>query len=111
MEHKFTVSSSPHIHVEESISSIMLDVIIALIPATICGIYFFGLRALLVILTAVAACVVSEYAYQKLMKKTVTVRDLSAVVTGLLLALNMPSTIPLWMVAIGGATQAVPASL
>ena len=102
MENKFIVSSSPHIHAEDSISSIMLDVLIALIPSTICGIYFFGYRALLVILTSIAACVLGEYAYQRLMKKTVTVKDCSAIVTGLLLALNLPSTIPLWMTAIGG---------
>ena len=102
MDSKFTVSSSPHIHAEDSISSIMLDVIIALIPASICGIYFFGINAALVILTSVAACVLAEYAYEKLMKKPVTLRDCSAIVTGLLLGLNLPPTIPLWMVAAGG---------
>ena len=102
MEQKFIVSSSPHIHAEDSISTIMLDVLIALIPATICGIYFFGYRAALVILTSIAACVLSEYAYQRLMKKPVTVKDCSAIVTGLLLGLNLPPTIPLWMVVIGG---------
>lgn len=101
MEHIFTVSSSPHIHAEESISSIMIDVLIALIPASICGIYFFGYRAALVILTSIAACILSEYAYQKLMKKPVTVKDCSAIVTGLLLGLNLPPAIPLWMVVIG----------
>ncbi len=101
MEQKLIVSSSPHIHAEESISSIMLDVIIALIPATICGLYFFGWRAALVLLTSIAACVLFEYAYQRLMKKPVTLRDCSAIVTGLLLGLNLPSTIPLWMVFIG----------
>lgn len=97
----FVVSSSPHIHKNESISSIMLDVIIALMPATIAGIYFFGFRALLVILTAIASCVASEAIYQKLMHKRVTVRDLSAVVTGLLIGLNMPVGISLGMVVIG----------
>lgn len=96
-----TVSSSPHMHTEESVSSIMTDVLIALIPASICGIYFFGLRAALVLLTSVAACILSEYSYQKLMKKRVTVRDFSAAVTGILLGLNLPPTIPLWMVVIG----------
>lgn len=97
------VSSSPHIHTEITITSIMLDVIIALIPATLMGVYYFGFRALMVVLTAVAASVLSEYAYQKIMKKHVSVNDLSAVVTGLLLALNLPVTIPLWMVVIGSA--------
>lgn len=103
MEHKMIVSSSPHIHTDKTISSIMLDVIIALIPATLMGVYYFGYRALLVVLTAIAASVLSEYAYQRIMKKHVSVGDLSAVVTGLLLALNLPVTIPLWMVVIGSA--------
>lgn len=98
---KFVVSSSPHIHQEESISSIMIDVIIALIPALIGGVYFFGFRSLIVVLTAVAACILSEYVYEKLMKKKNTVRDLSAAVTGMLIGLNMPAGIPLWMVVIG----------
>ncbi len=101
MDSKYIVSSSPHIHTDESVSSIMTDVLIALIPASICGIYFFGIRAVAVILTAMAACVLSEFLFQKLMKKRVTVRDCSALVTGLLLALNLPPTIPLWMVVIG----------
>ncbi len=101
MENKFVVSMSPHIHEEEGISGIMLDVIIALIPAVIAGVYYFGLRAAMVILTAVAACVFFEYVYTRAMKKKNTVRDLSAVVTGILIGLNMPSAIPLWMVVIG----------
>lgn len=101
MEQKFIVSSSPHIHKNEAVSSIMLDVIIALIPATVMGVYYFGINAALVILTAIAACIISEYAYQKIMKKPITVGDLSAVVTGLLIGLNMPVSIPLWMVVIG----------
>ena len=102
MDYKFIVSSSPHIHKEESISSIMLDVIIALIPAAICGIYSFGYRAALVLLTSMAACVISEYAYEKLMKKNITTSDCSALLTGLLLGLNLPPAIPLWMAACGG---------
>lgn len=102
MDYKFTVSSSPHIHTSESISSIMLDVIIALIPAAICGIYSFGYRASLVLLTTMAACVLSEYAYQKLMKKPVSTSDCSALLTGLLLGLNLPPAVPLWMAACGG---------
>ncbi len=101
MEQKLIVTSSPHIHGTETVSTIMLDVLIALIPATLMGIYFFGYRAALVVLTCVAASVASEYFYNKLMKKHQTVGDLSAVVTGVLLALNLPSTIPLWMAAIG----------
>lgn len=101
MEQKFIVSSSPHIHQKKTVSDIMLDVIIALLPATAAGIYFFGMRAAFVILTSISACVLSEYIYQKAMKKNVTTGDLSAVVTGLLLGLNLPPTIPLWMVVVG----------
>ncbi len=103
MEEKLIVSSSPHMKATENISSIMLDVIIALLPASLAGMYFFGFRALAVICTSIAACILSEYLYQKITKKPVTVGDLSAVVTGLLLALNLPVTIPLWMTAIGSA--------
>ena len=103
MEHKFIVSSSPHIHKKDKISDIMLDVIIALLPATFMGVYYFGFRAALVILTAIAACMLSEYTYEFFMKKKNTVRDLSAAVTGLLLGLNMPPATPLWMVVIGSA--------
>ena len=101
MSNKFVVSMSPHVHEKEGISGIMLDVIIALIPAIVAGVYYFGLRALVVILTSVAACVLSEYFYTRAMKKKNTVKDLSAVVTGILLGLNMPSAIPLWMVVLG----------
>lgn len=103
MEQKFVVSSSPHIKAEESVSSIMLDVITALIPASVAGIYYFGMRALAVIVTSIAACVLSEYIYEKVTKKPITTGDLSCVVTGLLLALNLPPSIPLWMTVIGGA--------
>lgn len=100
---RLVVSSSPHIRANDTISSIMRDVIIALLPATVAGVYFFGYRAVAVVLTAIAASVLSELIYCKAMKKHSSVGDLSAVVTGLLLALNMPVTIPLWMVVIGSA--------
>lgn len=100
---KLTVTSSPHVKAKETVSSIMLDVIIALLPASFAGVYFFGWRALAVILTAVCACLISEFLYEKAMKKPISVRDLSAVVTGLLLALNVPATIPFWMLVIGSA--------
>ena len=101
MDYKLIVSSSPHIHDKRTTSNIMLDVIIALIPATIMGVYYFGMRAGLVLLTSVISCVLCEYIYQKASGKTVAVNDLSAAVTGLLLGLNLPSSIPLWMVVIG----------
>jgi RnfABCDGE-type electron transport complex D subunit len=95
------VSVSPHIRAGETTATIMRDVVIALIPACAMGIYSFGLRALWLILTCVLACVATEFVYQKLMKLPVTVSDLSAVVTGMILAVNMPAGIPLWMPALG----------
>lgn len=103
MEEKFVVSSSPHIKYGDRISSIMLDVVIALLPALCAGVYFFGLRAFALVLTTVASCVLSEYIYEKITKKPVTVKDLSAVVTGLLLSFSLPPQLPLWMAVIGGA--------
>ncbi len=103
MDTKFVLSSSPHVKQKDRISGIMLDVIIALIPAIFAGVFYFGLRALAVIATSVASCVLSEYLYQRITKKPNTVSDLSATVTGILLALTLPPAIPLWMVVIGGA--------
>ncbi|GAA0744944.1 RnfABCDGE type electron transport complex subunit D [Clostridium oceanicum] len=100
-ESMYTLSSSPHIRSKDTVQTIMRDVIIALLPATIAAVYFFKLEALLVIITAVLSCVIAEYAWQKLTHREVTIGDLSAVVTGLLLAFNVPSGFPLWMVAIG----------
>ncbi|WP_017416149.1 RnfABCDGE type electron transport complex subunit D [Clostridium tunisiense] len=102
-ERLYTVSTSPHIKSKDTVSTVMRDVLIALLPAAIAGIYFFGLNALLVILTAVGSAVLSEYAFQKITKRPILIKDLSAVVTGLLLAFNVPPTIPLWMVALGSA--------
>ena len=80
----------------------MLDVAIAMLPATAFGVYHFGMHALLVLIVTVAACVLSEYVYEKLMKKPSTISDCSALVTGLILALNMPPEIPVWIPALGG---------
>jgi len=80
----------------------MRDVIIALIPATFAGIYFFGMQAFLVTLVSVISCIASEALWQKLTHRKITIRDLSAVVTGLLLAFNLPAAVPLWLPAIGG---------
>ncbi len=95
------VSSNPHVRDNNTTSGIMLDVLIALIPASIFGIYNFGFRALAVILITMATASATEAIYEKAMKKKVTVGDLSAAVTGLLLALNLPSTIPLWIAMLG----------
>lgn len=102
-ERVLTVSTSPHIRSKQTVSSIMRDVIIALVPAGIAGVYYFGIDALLVMITAVISSVLSEYIFQKLAKKPIRINDLSAVVTGLLLAFNMPPSIPLWMVVVGSA--------
>lgn len=101
MENMYNVSSSPHIKDNSSTRGIMVDVCIAMIPAAAFGIYQFGINALLVILSTVAACVLSEYLYEKLLKKQVTTGDFSAVVTGLILALNLPANIPLWQAILG----------
>ena len=103
MGNKFIVSSSPHLHTSLTTHRIMLDVILALLPTTIVGVVFFGWYAGLVIAVAIAAAVFSEWIFNKIMKKPNTLDDLSAVLTGLLIGLNMPPDIPVWMVAIGSA--------
>ena len=96
------ISPSPHIHSKYSARSLMLDVIIALIPAVICSVVFYGWRELLVLGVSVASCVLLEWAVTKYwMKAPSTVGDLSAVITGILLALNLPYTTPWWVVFIG----------
>ncbi len=100
-KYSLTVSVSPHIHAPDSTRSIMLDVIIALLPALIGSVYFFGPRALVVCIVSCCACVFFEWGYRKLLKKDCTVGDLSAVVTGLLLAYVCPVTIPYWALIIG----------
>ena len=102
MEKLLNVSSSPHVRDKSSTKSIMRDVCIALIPATLVGIVNFGVRALLVILTTCVSAVLAEYVWQRLMKQKITTYDFSALLTGLLLALNLPATLPLWMCVIGG---------
>lgn len=97
------VSSSPHVRDKSSTTKIMLDVCLALLPACAFGIYNFGVRALAVLAVAVVTCVLSELIYEYFMHKPITIGDLSAVVTGLLIGMNMPHTIPLWMVVLGSA--------
>lgn len=101
MSNLFRVSSAPHVRHKDSTTSIMRDVLIGLLPASAMGVYNFGLDALLVIITAVVSCVAMEALFQHFMHKKVRVLDLSAAVTGLLLALNVPSTLPLGMVILG----------
>ena len=102
MDQMLHVSSNPHVRDKMTTSKIML-VALALLPTTLFGIYNFGLRALLVVVITVASSVFFEWIYDKLMHKKNTITDFSAVVTGLLLALNMPASIPLWMPVLGSA--------
>ena len=97
----YILSSSPHTHSHASVSRIMLDVIIALLPTTAAGIWFFGMPAVWTIATCVSTCIVTEAICRLAMKRDNTIGDLSAVVTGLLLALNLPAGIPLWMAVVG----------
>ena len=99
---KLLVSPSPHLHTKTSTKSLMRDVVIAMIPAVIVSVLFYGWSELLVLGVSVASCVLLEYLITKyLLKKTCTVGDMSAVVTGVLLALNLPATTPWWVVFIG----------
>ena len=101
MSNQLTLSVSPHIHSGRRTSRIMLDVLIALLPAAVAGTVIFGIRAFLVLAVTVASCVGFEALYNLLLKKEQTVGDLSAAVTGLLLGLNLPANIPLWQCVIG----------
>ena len=98
----YTVSSSPHIRAKENTQTIMKNVIIALLPAAFAGTYFFKFQAFLVILVSILTCVGAEALWQKLAHQKITVTDLSAVVTGLLLAFNLPPSVPLWIPIVGG---------
>ncbi len=101
MESKITVSSTPHIRSNDTTSKIMFDVMLALLPATAVGLVYFGFSALLVVLVSVGSAVLFEYLFQTIAKKDITVGDYSAVVTGLLLALNLPPEVPLFVPIIG----------
>lgn len=96
------VSVSPHDRTSVTTRSLMRDVVIALLPACGMGVYTFGYRAFVILVLTVCACLLTELVYQKCMKLPVMISDLSAVVTGMLLAMNMPSTIPYWMPVLGG---------
>ncbi len=103
MSDMMRVSSNPHIRSKVSTDKIMLMVVIALLPATGFGIYNFGIRALFHVLITIASCVISELVFELIVRKKITVGDMSAVVTGLLLALNLPVSAPLWIGIVGGA--------
>lgn len=102
MSDLLNVSSSPHVRAKDTTSRIMLYVIIALLPASVFGVYNFGMQALVLIMVTIATCVISEYIFNVVSKRKQTITDLSAVVTGLLLALNLPSTLPWYLAVIGG---------
>lgn len=101
MSELYNISSSPHIRAKDTSAKIMLYVIIALLPASIFGVYNFGLRALLLIAVCIATCVASEWIFEKIVHKKSTITDFSAVLTGLLLALNLPYTLPIWQAVLG----------
>lgn len=98
---KLLVSSAPHITGKDSTASLMRDLIIAMVPAMIASTMFFGVQSLILTAVSTLACVAFEYLYEKMLKKPITVGDLSAAVTGILLAFNCPPTLPLWTVVVG----------
>ena len=101
MDNLLNLSASPHIHSGRSTSAIMRDVLIALLPTTVAGTIIFGLRSLLVVAVCVICCVLLEALYNLITKKDQTIGDLSAAVTGLLLALNLPANVPIWQCVVG----------
>ncbi|ADQ14548.1 RnfABCDGE type electron transport complex subunit D [Halanaerobium hydrogeniformans] len=101
------VTSSPHVRCEDSVPKIMWSVVIALLPAFFASVYFFSARAISIVLAGIAGAVISEYIFQKARGKKITIKDGSAVVTGLLLALTLPPTIPLWATFLGGVVAIV----
>lgn len=107
MKELLTVASSPHIKRPDTTRGIMSDVVIALAPAATYGCILFGLRALAVLITSVSMAVLCEFLWNKALKKPNTIKDMSAVVTGLLLGMNLPPTLPLWQAAIGSAAAII----
>lgn len=96
------VSASPHVRSKDSTKTIMRDVAIALVPAAGFGVYNFGPKALVILLVSIASCMLTEYIYEMLMHKKITTSDYSALVTGLLLGMNLPASVPIWMPILGG---------
>ena len=101
MEDRLLVTASPHIRDHSTTRGLMGNVVIALLPAVLASALIFGARALLLVVVTTFACVAFEYIYERLLHKTNTVGDLSAVVTGIILALNMPVGMPLWIAVVG----------
>ena len=111
MSDLFHVSSSPHVRAKESTSRIMFYVLLGLLPASCFGVYNFGYKALILILVCIASCVASEWIFEKIIHKKSTIGDFSAVVTGLLLALNLPYTLPWWQAVLGSVFAIVIAKM
>lgn len=103
MAQKLVLTSSPHLRGPKTTRGLMRDVILALVPASVASVWLFGIRSLIVIAASVASAVVSEWAFQKATKRDVTLNDLSAVITGLLLALTLPPAVPLYVPIVGSA--------
>lgn len=101
------VSNAPYVFSRDTTRVLMLDVVIAMLPTALVGVWFFGLRALLHLVIGVASAVAAEYAYQRLTGKPVRIGDCSAIVTGMLVALNMPAPAPLWLPLIGSVAAIV----
>lgn len=101
-ENFYNVSANPHVRAAATTQSIMLDVIIALLPATLFGFWNFGIPAVINVALCIATCMIAEYVWQKCMHKKVTVLDMSAALTGLLLGINLPPQVPYWMPVLGG---------
>ena len=102
MSDMLKVSSSPHVRAKDTTDKIMLYVILALLPTSLFGVYNFGMKALLLIVITIASCMGSEWVFEKITKRPNTLNDYSAVVTGLLLALNLPVSLPWWQAVLGG---------
>lgn len=107
MQRKLSVTSSPHLRDNLSTSRIMKEVCLALLPAGIAGVVFFGLNALKLIIVSVLTCVLSEWVFERISHKKSTIKDWSAVVTGLLLAYNLPANAPMWIAVVGGVIAIV----
>ena len=103
MKKRFAVSAAPHIFAKDTTAVLMLDVVAALMPTVAAGIWLFGWSAARVVFICVASCVGFEFLWEVIFKKPITINDLSAVVTGIILAMNMPSTAPWWMLVVGSA--------
>ena len=101
MSNLYNVSASPHVRSKDSTKTIMRDVVIALLPACLAGIWVFKIEALLVLLTTSVTCLLTEYIYERLMTRRITTGDYRALVTGLLLGMNLPPSIPLWIAVLG----------